>query len=179
MNEKKQEHDALLKKPHHQLWHEDLDAFLEALDKHEAQEEKDRLAHGGVHNEGKAKRKKVAANPAKQNAIAKETTSTASETVPVKKRQPKEKKNVDITDLPLRERIALNTKTNMHLIEETKEIPQGKRTLKQANLDEQLSTLHSGLKRKKNDDIPAKPSTRRVRRVIKDESESESSEFSL
>lgn len=37
------------------LWEEDLDRMLEELDKYEAQEEKDRVALGGVKNEGKKK----------------------------------------------------------------------------------------------------------------------------
>lgn len=60
MNEKKDMHDELVKKHHFKLWEEDLEVFLASLDKYEAQEEEDRLAHGTVANEGKPKRKKAA-----------------------------------------------------------------------------------------------------------------------
>ena len=73
MNAKKEEHDALLKRHPFDLWNEDLDEFLVALEKYEEQEEKDRLAHGGVKNVAKGKRKKA---PAK----VKENQSTGSET---------------------------------------------------------------------------------------------------
>ena len=45
MRDKKEEHDRLERMHIYELWHRDLDKFLEELDKYEAQEEKDRLAH--------------------------------------------------------------------------------------------------------------------------------------
>ena len=61
MQEKKQEHDALYEKHIHTLWKEDLDNFQVVLDQVWEQEEKDRLKHGGVKNDGKKKGKKKAA----------------------------------------------------------------------------------------------------------------------
>ena len=61
MNDKKQEHDALAKKPAFSLWDDDLDAFLKALGEVEAKEEEDRLAGGGVNVVAGKKRKKKAA----------------------------------------------------------------------------------------------------------------------
>jgi hypothetical protein len=44
----------------YQMWKNDLDAFLVELDKYEAQEEKDRLAHTAAGNGGKGKGKGMA-----------------------------------------------------------------------------------------------------------------------
>lgn len=44
----------------YQMWQNDLDAFLVELDKYEAQEEKDRLAHTSAGNGGKGKGKGMA-----------------------------------------------------------------------------------------------------------------------
>jgi hypothetical protein len=57
MKEKKQAYDALLATPIATLWVNDLDHFLEELDEYERQEEADRLAHGGMKNEGGKRRK--------------------------------------------------------------------------------------------------------------------------
>lgn len=81
MNDKKNEHDELEKKHAFKLWEEDLDNFLAALDKHEAQEEKDRLAVGAVKNEEKAKNRK------KPAAAKKDAQSTTSEPVKVPKQR--------------------------------------------------------------------------------------------
>ena len=64
MRDKKEEHDALERKSIHQLWSEDLDAFVAELDKVWEQEEIDRLKHGAVKNEGKRKRRAPAKKPA-------------------------------------------------------------------------------------------------------------------
>lgn len=79
--------------------------------------------------------------------------------MPIAKRaaKPKElKPKIDPMDLPLRERLALQAKTNSGLLEEfkTNVLPEGKRTLKQANLAEELTKMQAdvGLKRKKGDD---------------------------
>ena len=50
----------------HTLWKEDLDNFQVVLDQVWEQEEKDRLKHGGVKNDGKRKGKKKAAAPVKK-----------------------------------------------------------------------------------------------------------------
>lgn len=44
MKEKKDQHDALLNMHYFKMWEKDLDEFLQALDKYEEQEERDRLA---------------------------------------------------------------------------------------------------------------------------------------
>ena len=75
MKEKKAEHDRLEKMHIYELWQGDLDKFLVELEKYEAQEEKDRLAHTAKENGGKYKgakkgpAKKAAAGgpPAKKN----------------------------------------------------------------------------------------------------------------
>ena len=72
MRDKKQEYDELEAKSIQQLWCEDLDAFMIELDKVWAQEEADRLKHGGVKNEGKNKRRKAPAKKAKVDAAAEE-----------------------------------------------------------------------------------------------------------
>lgn len=146
MNAKKDEHDALEKKHHFKLWEEDLDAFLESLDQYEEQEERDRLAHGGVKNEGKAKGRK---KPVPKKGV----DSTASETVKgitnkpkapkenKEAKEPKEKKPkkvVDPSDLPLRERLALANKTSAFAQEKPDLKIEGKRTLKQADIYEDL-----------------------------------------
>ena len=59
MNNKKEEHDILSKRHHFEMWESDLADLLVVLDKLEAQEEKDRLATGGMKNDGKKKRKVV------------------------------------------------------------------------------------------------------------------------
>lgn len=61
LNDKKQEYDKLLKMHVYEIWERDLDAFLEALEKHEEQEEKDRLAHGSVNEVTMKKRGRRAA----------------------------------------------------------------------------------------------------------------------
>jgi DNA topoisomerase-2 len=63
MKNKKEEHDILIQKHHFELWENDLAEFLDALDKLEAQEEKERLATGGMKNEGKKKRKVINKKP--------------------------------------------------------------------------------------------------------------------
>lgn len=72
MNEKKEEHDYLQKKHIFQLWEDDLDAFEAELTKIEEKEEKDRLMHGGVKNDGKkGKRKAVKAKGGQKKQIKK------------------------------------------------------------------------------------------------------------
>ena len=44
MNEKRLEHDNLQKMHHFKMWENDLDEFLQELDKYEEKEERDRLA---------------------------------------------------------------------------------------------------------------------------------------
>jgi len=53
MNKKKDEHDQLSATHIHTLWGEDLDALLAALGKQEEEDERDRLAHKTLKNEGK------------------------------------------------------------------------------------------------------------------------------
>ena len=53
MDQKRQDFEALEKKHIYTLWKEDLNGFLEELSKVEEKEERDRLAHGSVKNEGK------------------------------------------------------------------------------------------------------------------------------
>lgn len=66
MKEKKEEHDRLEKMHIFDLWQNDLDKFLLELDKYEAQEERDRLAHTSQANGGKQKGgKKGGAGPKK------------------------------------------------------------------------------------------------------------------
>ena len=48
MKNKKSEHDQLEKTHIYQLWDTDLNIFLNALDKQEELDEKDRLAHKGM-----------------------------------------------------------------------------------------------------------------------------------
>ena len=57
MQNKKEEHDALEKKPIFQLWEEDLDAFLASLTEYEEQEEKDRIGMGVLKGEGGKKKR--------------------------------------------------------------------------------------------------------------------------
>lgn len=45
MRDKRAEYELLQKMHIYQMWQNDLEAFLGELDKYEAQEEKDRLAH--------------------------------------------------------------------------------------------------------------------------------------
>ena len=132
---KKHEHDALKKKHHFDLWREDLEVFKEALTKQEEKDERDRLAHGGVKNEAKAKRKKPAVKNAAMKKENANTTSTASETQkPQAVKKPKPQKVVDVTDLPLRERLALMNK-NTGLVKRPQDLKiEGKRTLKQADI---------------------------------------------
>jgi DNA topoisomerase-2 len=66
MDEKKDDHDQLDKTHVYTLWDNDLEDFLEALQKQEDKDERDRLAHKGVKNEGKkVGRKKAAAGKKK------------------------------------------------------------------------------------------------------------------
>jgi hypothetical protein len=67
MNNKKHDHDTLAATHIHTLWDRDLDAFLEALQKQEEIDERDRLAHKGLKATagGKRVRKKAAAAPKK------------------------------------------------------------------------------------------------------------------
>ena len=53
MAKKKDEHDQLAATHIHTLWGEDLDALLAALGKQEDEDERDRLAHKSLKNEGK------------------------------------------------------------------------------------------------------------------------------
>ncbi len=43
----------------HDFWNNDLDALLVALDNYEEKEERDRLAHGGIKEEGGKRRKAI------------------------------------------------------------------------------------------------------------------------
>ena len=74
MHEKKKEYDILEQTSIFDIWRGDLDKFLEALDKYEEQEEKDRLAHtanaqGG--NTGKRRNKHAAAKPSGKDKVSK------------------------------------------------------------------------------------------------------------
>lgn len=72
MRKKKQVRDDLERKDAQALWVEDLDALEEALTKHEAQEEADRLAHGVKRSEdGRRGRKGAKGAAAKGGAGAK------------------------------------------------------------------------------------------------------------
>jgi hypothetical protein len=65
MRDKRAEYELLQKMHIYQMWQNDLAAFLEELDKYEAQEEKDRLAHGtGNGGKGKGKGGAKARKPA-------------------------------------------------------------------------------------------------------------------
>jgi len=75
MRDKRAEYELLQKMHIYQMWQNDLEAFLDELDKYEAQEEKDRLAHTAAGNGGKGKgkggakaRKPAAAGGAKKPA---------------------------------------------------------------------------------------------------------------
>lgn len=57
LKDKRQEYDKLLSMHVYEIWERDLENFLEALEKHEEQEEKDRLAHAST-NGGAAMKKK-------------------------------------------------------------------------------------------------------------------------
>ena len=57
MRDKRAEYELLQKMHIYQMWQNDLEAFLDELDKYEAQEEKDRLAHTAAGNGGKGKGK--------------------------------------------------------------------------------------------------------------------------
>jgi len=82
MAEKKSEHDELQQTHIYRLWDRDLDAFLEALAKQEEKDERDRLAHKGLKNEGK--RKRVAA---KKKEKANSEGKSPNKGKPVKKAQ--------------------------------------------------------------------------------------------
>ena len=60
MNQKKEEHDTLQVKHIHEIWTEDLDAFIFELKRVWAQEEQERLRLGGVKASAKGKRKTIA-----------------------------------------------------------------------------------------------------------------------
>ena len=67
----------------YQMWQNDLDAFLVELDKYEAQEEKDRLAHTAAGNGGKGKgmakvRKPAAAGVAKKLPVNNENKNPSN-----------------------------------------------------------------------------------------------------
>jgi hypothetical protein len=57
MRDKRAEYELLQKMHIYQMWKNDLEGFLTELDKYEAQEEKDRLAHTAAGNGGKGKGK--------------------------------------------------------------------------------------------------------------------------
>ena len=109
MAAKKKEHDALQARHIHELWAQDLDVLLETLDKVEEKEEADRLAHGGVKNEGQKKGRKKKAAPARKLAKDKENNNNNE---PTKKapRKPAAKKPAKEKEEPaeptLRERLA-------------------------------------------------------------------------
>jgi hypothetical protein len=75
MRDKRAEYELLQKMHIYQMWQNDLEAFLDELDKYEAQEEKDRLAHTAAGDGGKgkgkggAKARKPAAGGAKKPAV--------------------------------------------------------------------------------------------------------------
>ena len=86
MNKKKDEHDALAARHIHQLWTEDLDSLLIALEKQEAIDERDRLAHKGMANNGKkggCAKAKTRAPPA--NKLGKEETKKGVSAPKIKK----------------------------------------------------------------------------------------------
>ena len=56
LKDKKMQYEKLQAMHIYTIWQNDLDEFLKALDEYEAKEEADRLAHGGVKNEGKKRR---------------------------------------------------------------------------------------------------------------------------
>jgi hypothetical protein len=53
MQHKKDDHDELEATHIHALWDDDLTKFLDALTAQEARDEKDRLSHKGMRNDGK------------------------------------------------------------------------------------------------------------------------------
>lgn len=65
LKDKRAEYDRLLEMHIFEIWNNDLDAFLEALQKHEDQEERDRLAHkGGTAGGGRKGAKRAPAKKA-------------------------------------------------------------------------------------------------------------------
>ena len=63
MQNKQMEHDKLKGTHPHQLWELDLDEFLEALQKQEDKDERDRLAHKGVKSEARKGGRRPAKRP--------------------------------------------------------------------------------------------------------------------
>ena len=119
MNEKKQEHDGLLKRHEHDLWREDLDAFAEALEIEWAREERDRLAQGAKKGEvakGKGRRRAPAkkAKAAIQDRPGQEPENEPMSANKVKKpRKPRQMGAAEATmkqkepeEMSLRERMA-------------------------------------------------------------------------
>jgi len=107
MEAKKKERDALEARHIHELWSEDLDALLETLDKVEEKEEADRLAHGGVKNEGKQRKKKAA--PARKPTAKDKENNNKNEATKKAPRKPAAKKPAKEKEVPeptLRERLA-------------------------------------------------------------------------
>ena len=83
MNDKDSEYKALQKLPITDLWENDLQHFLEVLEKHEEKEEKDRMKHKPVHNDGKKNKGNKNKKPAKnlndiKDQKSKTTTSTTN-----------------------------------------------------------------------------------------------------
>lgn len=61
MQRKKNDYDSLKATHVHELWQNDLDSLMEALDKQEQIDEKDRLAHEGMSHKGSKKTGRTAA----------------------------------------------------------------------------------------------------------------------
>ena len=117
MNNKKHDHDTLAATHIHTLWDRDLDAFLEALQKQEEIDERDRLAHKGLKATagGKRVRKKAAAAPKKDKnqkmdeeeyGVKSQKAKKAAKPAPPAKTSPPAKQ-VDPSTLSLRERLML------------------------------------------------------------------------
>jgi DNA topoisomerase-2 len=116
MKKKKDDHDSLEKTHINEIWDRDLENFLVALTKQEDIDEKDRLSHKGVANEGKKKNRKKAikAGKAEPNLKAKEAIEKLTDTKKPKAKVGKQKKqdidpvpNKPIEEMSLRERLAL------------------------------------------------------------------------
>lgn len=137
MQNKKDDHDELKGTHIHTIWNKDLDTFLEALSKQEEKDERDRLAHKGMVNEGKkgGKRKAV-----KKAAVKKDVDMVGSPRSPVaaekkklvkkkptnkqsdKKVQgpPESKGKPILEELSLRERLAMKANLDANKIGNTK-----------------------------------------------------------
>ena len=90
MNKKKSEYETLKGTHIYQLWQADLDSLLQALDKQEEKEEKDRLAHEGMKPKAKNTGRVIPKKTNKQSSSVIKSTASSSATVTVGKVSPKQ-----------------------------------------------------------------------------------------